>query len=298
MASRISETSKKGLIHPPKWLPDNVHYEVITGSTAYAVSSDTSDMDVVGFCIPPKELIFPHLAGDIPGFGQQKQRFEQFQQHHVFDKDKNQEYDFTIYSIVKFFDLCMDNNPNMVDTLFVPQRCVLFASKIAQHVRDRRKMFLHKGSYHKFRGYAYSQLKKIESKSNSSNPKRQESIDKFGFDVKFAYHIVRLALEAEYILINHDLDIEANSEILKSVRRGEWSFEKINQWFNDKERALEELYSKSTLQNKPDEDAIKRVLLECLEMHYGSMDAAVVLNREGDHLAKEMISLLNKHGYY
>ena len=298
MSSRIQEANKKGLIQPPKWLPDNIHYEVITGSVAYAVSSDTSDMDIVGFCIPPKELIFPHLAGDIPGFGQQKQRFEQYQQHHVIDESKNQEYDFTIYSIVKFFHLCMENNPNMVDTLFVPQRCVLFASKIAQHVRDRRKMFLHKGSYHKFRGYAYAQLKKIESKSNSSNPKRQASIDEFGFDVKFAYHIVRLALEAEYILMNHDLDIEVNSEILKSVRRGEWSQEKITDWFNQKESALEDLYSKSTLQIKPDEEAIKRVLVECLEMHYGSLDKAVVLKEDGDGLAKEIIDLLNKRGYY
>lgn len=298
MSSRIQESNKKGLIQPPKWLPDNIHYEVITGSVAYAVSSDTSDMDIVGFCIPPKELIFPHLAGDIPGFGQQKQRFEQYQQHHVIDESKNQEYDFTIYSIVKFFHLCMENNPNMVDTLFVPQRCVLFASKIAQHIRDRRKMFLHKGSYHKFRGYAYAQLKKIESKSNSSNPKRQASIDEFGFDVKFAYHIVRLALEAEYILMNHDLDIEVNSEILKSVRRGEWSQEKITDWFNQKESALEDLYSKSTLQIKPDEEAIKRVLVECLEMHYGSLDKAVVLKEDGDGLAKEIIDLLNKRGYY
>lgn len=298
MSSRIQEANKKGLIQPPKWLPDNIHYEVITGSVAYAVSSDTSDMDIVGFAIPPKELIFPHLAGDIPGFGQQKQRFEQYQQHHVFDENKSQEYDFTIYSIVKFFDLCMQNNPNMVDTLFVPQRCVLFASKIAQHVRDRRKMFLHKGSYHKFRGYAYAQLKKIESKSNSSNPKRQASIDEFGFDVKFAYHIVRLALEAEYILMNHDLDIEVNSEILKSVRRGEWTQEKITDWFNQKESALEDLYSKSTLQIRPDEEAIKRVLVECLEMHYGSLDKAVVLKEDGDGLAKEIIDLLNKRGYY
>lgn len=38
MASRIQETSKKGLITPPKWLPENVHYEVMTGSVAYGAS--------------------------------------------------------------------------------------------------------------------------------------------------------------------------------------------------------------------------------------------------------------------
>lgn len=165
MASRVQTCKSKDLIHPPKWLPDNVHYEVITGSVSYGASSDTSDMDIVGFCIPPKEFIFPHLAGEIEGFGTQKKRFHQWQEHHV--KDQKQEYDFTIYSIVKFFQLVMENNPNMVDSLYVPQRCVLYCSSIAQMVRDRRQIFLHKGSYHKFRGYAYASLGKLNNRSKA-----------------------------------------------------------------------------------------------------------------------------------
>lgn len=165
MASRVQLCKTKNLIRPPKWLPPNIHYEVISGSISYGVSSDTSDMDVVGFCIPPKEDIFPHLKGEIPGFGTQIQRFNVWQEHHIFDKETNKEYDFTIYSIVKFFQLVMENNPNMVDTLFTPQRCVLFCSPVAQIVRDNRKMFLHKGSYHKFRGYAYSSLHKLGNRT-------------------------------------------------------------------------------------------------------------------------------------
>jgi predicted nucleotidyltransferase len=53
------------------------------GSQAYGVNTDTSDLDIYGVCIPPKEMIFPHLAGEIPGFGQQIQRFEMWQEHKV-----------------------------------------------------------------------------------------------------------------------------------------------------------------------------------------------------------------------
>ena len=190
MASRVQLMKQKGLIAPPKWLPQNVHYEVIMGSVAYAVSSDTSDMDVYGFCIPPKEDVFPHLRGEIPGFGRQIQRFEQYQQHKVIDKETRQEYDFTIYSIVKYFNLCMENNPNFVDSIFVPQRCVLCCSSIGQMLRDRRKLFLHKGSYTKFRGYAYQQLSKLGNHSNEVEKKMPlkikgilEKIDKK--DLKF-----------------------------------------------------------------------------------------------------------------
>ena len=165
MASRVQLMKQKGLISPPKWLPANIHYEVLTGSVSYACSSDTSDMDIVGFCIPPKEDVFPHLRGEIPGFGRQVQRFGDWQQHHVMDQEARQEYDFSIYSIVKFFHLAMENNPNIIELLFTPQRCVLFCSPVAQIVRDNRKLFLHKGSYQKFRGYSYQQLSKLGNKN-------------------------------------------------------------------------------------------------------------------------------------
>jgi len=295
MASRVQSLTKKGLAHPPKWLPQNIHYEVIMGSVAYGVSSDTSDMDVYGFAIPPKEDVFPHLRGEIMGFGKQKQRFEQYQEHHLMDKEAKQEYDFTIYSIVKFFHLCMENNPNMVDSLFVPNRCVLYASPVAQMVRDNRKLFLHKGSYHKFRGYAYSMLHKIGTKANSSNPKRKKDIEEFGVDLKFSYHLVRLALEGEQILLEHDLDLERNREVLKSIRRGEWSEEKLRDWFDEKEKHLEELYNKSDLRHSPDEDAIKELLMNCLEHHYGSLDNAVKREVTIDRMIAEMQNVLDKY---
>lgn len=283
------------LCQPPKWLPHNLHYAVITGSVAYGVSSDTSDMDIVGFAIPPKEEIFPHLRGEILGFGNQIQRFNQWQQHHVYDASAKQEYDFTIYNIVKYFQLAMENNPNAVEILFVPQRCVLYCSPVAQMVRDNRKLFLHKGCYPKYRGYSYAQLHKIGTKSNSSNPKRQESIEKYGYDVKFGLHVIRLLLQCEQILVEHDLDIERDREVLKAIRRGEWSEEKLRNWFDEKEKHLEELYLKSDLQHSPDEEAIKDLLLKCLEHHYGSLDNAIKREVPVEKLLTEMQAVLDKY---
>jgi uncharacterized protein len=96
MASRVQLMKQKGLISPPKWLPQNIHYEAIVGSVSYGASSDTSDMDVVGFCIPPKEDVFPHLRGEIYGFGRQTQGFDVWQEHHIMDKEARQEYDFSV----------------------------------------------------------------------------------------------------------------------------------------------------------------------------------------------------------
>ncbi|MEM7033402.1 MAG: nucleotidyltransferase domain-containing protein [Chloroflexota bacterium] len=198
----IQKLVKKQLISPPKWLPNNVHYLVMMGSIAYGASNDSSDMDVYGFCIPPKSTVFPHLAGEIPGFGTQKKRFEQWQEHHIFDAEEKggqgREYDLSIYSIVKYFNLVMQNNPNMVDSLFVPPHCVLYQTQIGQLVRENRQLFLHKGAWHKYKGYAYSQLNKMQNKK--SEGKRRDLVKQYGYDVKFAYHLVRLLLEVEEIL--------------------------------------------------------------------------------------------------
>jgi hypothetical protein len=122
--STLGRLSDRGLVKPPRWLPGNVQYETIMGSVAYGVSSDTTDVDVYGWAIPPKDDLFPHLRGEVPGFGTPRPRFEQYQQHHVEDRDAlaghARTYDLTIYGIVKFFNLAMENNPNVIDSLFTP----------------------------------------------------------------------------------------------------------------------------------------------------------------------------------
>lgn len=69
----LIDLKNKNIIHPPSWLPLNTQYLTYNGSVAYGVSSDTSDCDIYGFTIPEKHLIFPHLAGEIPGFGRQRE---------------------------------------------------------------------------------------------------------------------------------------------------------------------------------------------------------------------------------
>lgn len=291
--SLIDRLHKRGLINPPYFLIHNTHYEVMMGSIAYGVSEDTSDVDVYGFCIPPKDVIFPHLRGEILGFGKQINRFEQYQQHHVEDKEARKDYDISIYSIIRYFQLVMENNPNMIDSLFVPHRCVLHITKVGNMVRDQRKSFLHKGCWHKFKGYAYSQMHKMDIKEPEG--KRKEMIEKFGYDVKFAYHVVRLLNEVEQILIEGDLDLERNREQLKSIRRGEWKVEEIREYFSKKEKELESVYLSSKLPYGPDEEKIKSLLLVCLEEHYGSLDQAIAKPDSFKSLLSDLQSVLGKY---
>jgi predicted nucleotidyltransferase len=291
----LDKLQKKNLISPPPWLVENTHYITMMGSEAYGCSSGSSDIDLYGFCIPRKVDAFPHLKGEIFGFGRQTQRFEQYQQHHIKDESAGKEYDITVYSIIKYFQLLMENNPNILDSIYTPRRCILHVTPVGEMVRENRKLFLHKGSYHKFRGYFFQQLHKIRTKVNSTNERRAKDIETFGLDLKYSYHVVRLGLECEQILSTHDLNLERDREVYKSIRRGEWTIEKLEEWASEKEKHLEKLYTESTLAHVPDEAKIKQLLINCLEHHYGTLQDAVKIETSAEMVLDDLEKLLIKY---
>lgn len=297
----INDLIKAGVIKPgsncPKWLPHNCHYLTVMGSEAYGVAIDDSDKDIYGFCMPPVNMMFPHLEGHIPGFGPEPQKFEQWQQHHLAHHSGGflRNYDFSIYSIVKFFSLCAENNPNMIDALFTPRTCIIHSTEIGNSVREHRKAFLHKGAVPKFRGYAYSQMHKIRIKVNPENEKRKANVEKHGYDLKFAYHVVRLVNECEQIMLTHDLDLQRDNEILKSIRRGEWTIEKLEEWFAEAEKRLDRLSDRSTLPDKPDMVFLRQVLMDSIESHYGTISKAISLTGKEGSLLKDLKTLLERY---
>ena len=335
----LTELIKKKLIKKeiPSFIEHNTHYLCMMGSVAYGCSEDYSDMDIYGWCIPPKGYVFPHLSGYIKGFGKQPPNFECWQEHHIFDKDKKREYDISIFGIVRYFQLVTENNPNMLDSLFVPRNCVLHSTQASELLRENRRLFLHKGACGKYKGYSFSQFKKCKTRekepelehllhlekyyglphSNNleenvkvmefksipfksveeyrfvynnvlSNKKRAIVTKLHGYDTKFMYHTVRLLSEVEEILTDHDLTLDRydRREMMKAIRRGEWSLDDVNNWVKTKEIELEKLYQSSTLRHKPDEEKIKQLLLNILESHFGNLENAISNIKENEFLDK------------
>lgn len=223
--------------------------------------------------MPPLSDLFPHIDGEIIGFGNHQKKFQQYQQHHI--KYKNKEYDITFFNIVKFFQLAINNNPNMVDILFLPQHCILHATESSNKIIENRELFLHKGLYSKFVGYASAQNAKLKGQANKSNHKRHDSIQKYGYDVKFLYHNIRLLSEAEQLLSGNAIDFGKNAEMLKSIRRGEWSLDQADKWIESQLTLLQQLKVKSDLPDTPQYDIIKPILIEIIEDHYGKVSQKI-----------------------
>ena len=296
MSSRFNMLSKKELVVLPNEVQYGLVYETIIGSESYGLAKgDSSDIDVAAVCIPPKEDVFPHLKSEVLGFGKQTKQFTTWQKHHIIDKESNKEYDLTAYGIVKFFSLCYDNNPNLLDILYSPDNCVVYSTPISDLLRKNRDLFLSKQAYKTCVAYSYSQLKKLRTKVPLPESKRYASYIKLSYDSKYSMHLFRLILQAEQILTEHTLDLQKNKEQLKSVRAGELTIEQIEDFFFRKEKQLEELYIKSTLPAFPDESKIKELLLNCLEMHYGSLEKAIYIAPDLEADLKAIAKIVNKY---
>lgn len=269
----------------PSWVESSVKYLAIMGSHAYGCHSTSSDYDVYGFCIPPRDIVFPFENNvNIYGFHHQPNNFKHFQA-------QEDDLDFSVYSIVRYFHLCMDCNPNMIDSMFVPDNCVVLSTPVSDLVRLNRKLFLSKKAWHTFKGYSYSQMEKMKNK----NPvgKRLEIVKQYGYDIKFAYHVVRLLDEVEQILELGDIDIQRDRERLKSIRAGQWTIHEIQDFFKEKEKSLEISYTQSKLPYNPQVDKIKELLLNCLEMEYGTIDR--VIKSDSSNLINELQQVLDKY---
>jgi len=293
MSSIVAKLSKHKLINPEHAFVVDTAYEVIMGSTAYGVSENSSDIDVYGVCVPNKAMIFPHLTGYIGGFDDKPANFEVYQKHHVVLDGK--EYDTNIYSIIKYFRMCAISSPNILDSLFVPTRCILQMNDVGGHMRANRHMFLSKCILDKMRGYAFTEMKKLES---GYDPKkggnRAENVEKYGYDTKSGYHVIRLMLQAEMVLAECDLDLERNRDQLKYARNGGYTLSELKEWFKQKEMDLATLYTNSELPVIADFDKIRVLLKECLEIQFGSLEIAQQVDADAIEVIENIRRLVNK----
>jgi len=168
------------------WLPKRTVYLTKHGSHAYGTSLPTSDLDLRGIAIPPKE----YLLGYVKGFEQAKQ----------------DDPDFVVFGIQKFFTMASDCNPNALEIIFTDPSDHLVVTPIAERLFENRKLFLSRRTKHTFAGYAHSQLGRIDRhyKWLKDPPKAPPKREDFGLSEKPA--IEKNQLDAAMSMIKKQLD--------------------------------------------------------------------------------------------
>lgn len=363
-----------------EYVEKNIIFDTVVGSQAYGTNDENSDVDTAGIMIPGLEYFFG------------TDRFEQFREY---------ETDRVVYSLKKVVGLAADNNPNILDLLCSPERCIIKNTKYWQVFMENKHLFISKACKATYLGYATAQLhritthrkyllqppltkperkdfglketpvfetshlksilnaqsvfnyvlpEKIESfiheldevyaenvlsvfkkylnpdrravclkfiqgtlKSQLNtfvclgqigflkdeyfeeaekeikyanalveyknyqewkehrNKKRAELEVKFGYDTKNAMHLVRLVNMGKEILSTGKVNTDRttiDAEELKAIKKGAWSFERVENYASEAENEMKGLYKNSTLQETAQYDKINEILVKTIEEYH------------------------------
>lgn len=146
----------------------NLILKVRTGSHLYGTSTPESDEDFVGIFVPDAEYLLGLKRVEEVDLGVVSKNAE--------GKNTKDAVDFKAYTLEKFARLALDNNPNILEILFVNPANVLFANDIGYRLLNMRHEFLSTNIKHRFLGYAFSQKHKMVIKLENYE-KLVEAID-------------------------------------------------------------------------------------------------------------------------
>ncbi|MGK0291071.1 MAG: putative nucleotidyltransferase [bacterium] len=143
----------------------NTIFETVHGSQSYGLNTPESDIDIKGFCVPPKEFVF----GFAQGF-EQKDHWgdedvihpESLKSPYADRLQADPPKDKVIYSLSKFMKLAAACNPSIIEVLFTEERFHLYTHPLAEKILACRDEFISQKAYQTFHGYAFSQLKRIK----------------------------------------------------------------------------------------------------------------------------------------
>lgn len=97
------------------------------------------------------------------------------------------------------------------------------------------------------------------------NKERAELEAKHKYDIKHAMHLIRLLRMGKEILTEGKVVVKRpDAEELLAIRRGEWSYDEVEQYATDMEKELEHLYKTSTLRKSSDMNTINALCVNIL----------------------------------
>jgi predicted nucleotidyltransferase len=99
------------------------------------------------------------------------------------------------------------------------------------------------------------------------NPTRSALEEKYGYDTKHAYHLVRLIRMCREVLTTGKVIVKRpDREELLSIRNGAWSYDKLIEFAETEDLALNELYQTSTaLPKLPDREKLDQLCISLVE---------------------------------
>jgi uncharacterized protein len=197
-------------------------YAAVVGSRAFGLDTDASDTDTRGVYVAPTEsfwsLVKPPTHVDGP------------------------EPEWFSWEVERFCELALKSNPNLLEVLHSP--LVVRQTPLGEELVELREAFLSQLAYQTYSGYVLSQFKKLEADF------RRDGAPKW----KHVMHLIRLLLAARSLLLEARLivDVGPHRDRLLAVKRGELSWDEVEQWRLGLHEELDNALRRTVLPATPD----------------------------------------------
>lgn len=219
----------------------------------------TDDRDEMGLCVEPPEYVIGLAA------------FEQYIYRSATERtgDANEpsqagDLDLVVYSLRKWMRLALQGNPSVLIPLFVPDDEVVTITDLGRELRAQPDLIISREAGHRFVGYLRSQRTRMLEGKVTGRVSRPELIKRFGFDTKFAGHMVRLGLQGVELLETGRITLpipEPSRTWISDLREGKHTQQEAIDATEFLEARLLQLIDESGLPARPDYARANRWLL-------------------------------------
>ena len=308
--------------------------EFRVGSHLYGTNTSTSDEDFSGVFIPDVKQLF--------GFEKIEQVDLSIKSKREDGKNDKDAVDIVLYEFRKFVRLALDNNPNIIEMLFVNPDNIVFSNEFGKMLLERAQLFPNIGLKQKFLAYEFSQkhrmvirtesyhalenalewlddyllqgpgskfiyygktllveildkklpfftvkgdnikcgdlnfqkhfmlrkVKKMIEERLSKATNRKELLTKYGYDTKFASHLVRLMLEGKELLETGKLVYPLTyANIILDVKQGKLKMIEVLDYAESIEADIENI--PTSLPKKPRYDEVQKFTIDIIKCYHG-----------------------------
>jgi len=202
---------------------DHVIYRCVTGSQAYGLAGEGSDVDRRGIYLPPADL--------------------QWSLYGVPEQLENRETQEVYWEIRKFLTMALKADPNVLECLYTP--LVESCTPLAAELRENRGRLLSKLTYKTFNGYVLSQFRKLEQDLRTTGRLKW----------KHAMHLLRILLAGIAAMETGEVGVrvaDEHRERLLAIRRGELPWREVDAWRLALHRCFDAAFAQSPLPERPD----------------------------------------------
>lgn len=233
------------------------------GSTVHGIGVEgTDDRDELGVCIEPPEYVIG------------LRHFEQYTYRTQPEGARSGpgDLDLVLYGLRKFASLALKGNPSILLLFNVPDEKCVVLNVLGRRLRDLAPAFASKKAGAAFLGYMQQQRQRLMGERGQMNVKRPELIERYGFDTKYAGHIIRLGFQGVAYMQTGAFPIpmpDEQRDFILAVRTGQVAENDVLTHAGMLEAKLKDEIDSTWLPDEPDYDDVNKFLIYAYQRTWG-----------------------------